>query len=131
MLFGMTEFDELKQEYESGKLDKIKGDLESFIKQRDLEIKRFSAKLNIPIDVGLRWYVILSKTVNTANENLDQIAEMKKEIWYRREEGAKRPTEEIVKEWIIKHSDGWRSHRTMQVIYVYMQDRERYLSLLK
>jgi DNA polymerase/3'-5' exonuclease PolX len=137
MLFGMTEFDELKQEYESGKLDHIKRDLEGFIKKHDIEIKRFVQKLNskmhhkISIDQGLRWYLIFSQTINTTSESKDQLEEIKREIWYRCEEGVKKPVDEIAKDWIAKHAAGWRDHRILQTIYAYTQESEKYLALLK
>ncbi|MEM4263332.1 MAG: hypothetical protein QW666_00355 [Candidatus Woesearchaeota archaeon] len=127
----MNELDELKQEYATGKLEHIKKDLETFIKKNDLEIIRFCSKSNIPLDIGLRWYIILSKTINIANENMDQLEEMKKEVWYRREEGSRRKTEEIMIDWIKKHSGGWRSHRMLQVVYVYHMEKERYLKFLE
>lgn len=137
MLFGMTEFDELKQEYASGRLDHIKRDLESFIKKNDLEIVRFVQNLNskmhhkISTDQGLRWYLLLSQTINTASESKDQIEEIQKEIWYRCEEGVKKPRDEIAKDWIAKHAAGWRDHRILQIIYAYAQESEKYLKLLE
>lgn len=137
MLFGMTEFDELEQEYKSGKLDKIKSDLEAFIKKYDMEIKRFVQKINsemhhkISIDQGIRWYLTLNQSINLTNESKDQIEEIKKEIWYRREEHSQKPEEEIAKDWIKKHARGWRSHRILQTVYAYSQEKEKYLKLLE
>ncbi len=133
----MTEFDELEQEYKSGKLDQIKSDLEAFIKKHDMEIKRFVQKLNskmhhkISIDQGIRWYLTLNQSINHTNESKDQVEEIKKEIWYRCEEGVKKPIEEIAKDWIAKHAAGWRNHRILQTIYVYARESEKYLALLE
>jgi hypothetical protein len=133
----MAELDELEQEYLDGKLDHIKSDLEAFVKKNDMEIQRFIQKLNskmhhkISIDQGLRWYLVLSQTINTTSESKDQIEEIQREIWYRCEEGTKKPKDEIAMDWIAKHAAGWRDHRILQVIYVYMQEKEKYLALLE
>jgi len=133
----MTEFDELEQEYKSGKLDQIKSDLEAFIKKNDLEIQRFIQKVNsklhykISVDQGIRWYFTLSQSINPATESKDQVEEIQREIWYRREEHSKKPIEEIAIDWIKKHASGWRSHRALQIVYVYARESEKYLALLE
>lgn len=128
---GMNELDEVKQEYAAGKLDKIKPDLEAFIKKNDLEIQRFSAKRKIPVDIGLRLYIVLNKTINSPREYLDQAEEMKKELWYRHEENPAIPDSNILLDWVMKHAAGWRSHRVLQIIYVYHMEKEKYLKLLE
>lgn len=133
----MTEFDELVQEYGQGKLDPIKKDLESFIKKNDLEIQRFIQKVNsklyykISVDQGIRWYLTLSQSINLATESKAQIEEIQREIWYRREEHSQKPVEEIAIDWIKKHAAGWRNHRALQIVYVYSQEKEKYLKLLE
>ena len=124
------ELEELSEEYASGKLDKIKGDLEMFIKSHKAPIKQFTAQHSLNLDIGLRWYIFRKKTINSKQENLDQIDEIQKELWYRHEEDPSKPDFAIWQDWMQKHAAGWRDHRVLQIIYVYLQDKERYLALL-
>ncbi len=124
------ELEELKQEYAEGRLDGIKECLELFIRRYKEPIKKFSEQHKLSIDLGLRCYIILGRTIDTRKENLDQLEEIKKELWYRREEKSDLPESAIIKDWTEKHAAGWRDHRVMQIIYVYLQDKERYLALL-
>lgn len=124
------ELDEVNQEYAQGKLEKIKEDLELFIKSHKEPIKAVSARLKVNLDIALRFYILHKRTINTKKENLDQICEMKKEIWYRHEEDSSKPENEIIADWTRKHAAGWRDHRIIQILFVYLQDKDKYLALL-
>jgi len=124
------ELEELKQEYAEGKLEGIKDGLESFIRRYKAPIKQFSEQHKLSIDLGLRCYILLGRSIDTRKENLDQLEEIKKELWYRREENSALPESKIIKDWTEKYAAGWRDHRVMQIIYVYLQDKEKYLALL-
>ncbi len=131
----MKELDELKQEYQQGKLKHLETELEEFIKKHETEIKRFTEYFNtqlyhkINIDTGLRWYLTLQKSFNLKNEMNEQLEEIKKEIWYRKQEKIELKPDDIAKNWVLKHSAGWRDHRVLQIVYVYLQDKEKYLKL--
>jgi hypothetical protein len=120
----------IAEEYQQGKLENVKKDLEFFIKHHKKKIKLFCKKYNLDLNAGLRVYISYIKTIHSPGEMTDQTEEIKREVWYRREEGSKKTTNEIFLDWIMKHSDGWRSHRLLQIIYVFTQEKEKYLAFL-
>jgi hypothetical protein len=132
-----VELDEIRQEYSEGKLDHIKPDLKRFLKVHKkyiLEYYENSKKKftdGFTLDHAVRHYICRHQTINHAKESRDQVAEIEREIRYRHEEDPNIPQLRIILDWTAKHAKGWRGHRVMQIIYVYVQDKDRYIELVK
>jgi hypothetical protein len=137
--YTLKELKEIQQKYERGELDHIKKDLEKFIIAHKHEIKKYKEKLkkypslaSINDEIALKLYILQHRTINPPREMQEQLEEIKKETWIEGEKTKKTPDEEKVAiEWAKKYAPGWRCHRVTTIIFVFEQDKKRYLSLLE
>jgi len=58
--------------------------------------------------------------------------EIEKEKWIRgvREHRSPNP-EDVARDWARLYSPSWRQHRILSIIYVFEQEKEKYLKLLE
>lgn len=135
----MGEMDEIKEAYESGKLDHVKTALENFIKTHKNEIKRLkndktiSSRLGeLSDEVAVKLFVLQHRSINPIEEIKEQLTEIEKEKWIQGiHYGCSPNPEQVTKEWANLYSSGWRDHRVLCVIYVFEREKERYLKLLE
>lgn len=134
----MSELDEIRENYEKGELNHIKKDLEHFLishKDQILEhfefLKTFHTK-EITIELAVKLYIIKERSINPRKEIEDQLHEIEREKWIRGVQLGKPPDpSEVATEWARKYSEGWRSHRVTTIIFVFEQEKERYLGIIK
>jgi hypothetical protein len=134
----MTEIDEIRAKYESGRLDYIKSDLERFIIAHAAEIERYKREqadrglAPISDDTAIKFFIIQNRSINPEREILEQIAEIEREKWIRGVQTGRSPDANAVcQEWASLYSAGWRAHRVTSIVYVFEREKERYLRILR
>ncbi len=133
----MTEIDELERDYAAGKFDRIRADLEVFVKNHREQILKFKERLRLkgtpPSDeVVLKMYIMQIRSINPAEEIKAQLAEIEREIWIRGETIGREPDRKLIaREWCLRHAPGWRDHRVMEIVFVVDRNRERLIQLLQ
>jgi hypothetical protein len=138
----LTVLDELKEQYEAGKLDVIRHDLEyfitsnrpkllAFIAEKEQELHFCELEPNLKLELAVRLAILDSRILNPLSDAKEQLAEIKRYIWI---EGVRlcRPpnTEECARRWIENYSRGWREFRLLAALYVFEREKEFFLGLL-
>ncbi len=134
----MSELDEIRDDYDAGRLDEIKKDLERFILAHRAQIEAFrtdqQARGLPPLsdDVAIKFYIIRHRTINPVREIQDQLHEIEREKWIRGVALGHEPDpQQVALEWAGRHSAGWRAHRVTVIIYCFDREKDRYVQLLK
>lgn len=134
----MNVLEELQEKYESGKFDGLKTDLESFIVSHRDEIRslsensRFGRDEHISFELAIKMYIMKHRTINPRRDITDQVDEIQREKWIIGVKNGKPPDpQDVARQWAKDHSQGWRDHRVLSIIYVFERDKERYLGLLR
>jgi hypothetical protein len=134
----MSEIDEIRAKYDSGKLEPIRLDLERFIRAHKAEIRKFQdrnvAKKLPPLsdEVAIKLYILQHRSINPAREIREQLEEIQREKWIRGVQTGREPdAQTVASEWSREHSAGWRAHRVTEIIYVFDREKERYVRLLQ
>lgn len=134
-----SELEQLAREYDAGKLDAIKSDLEIFLRKnaegiRRLRCEYFGAEAVPPTadEVAVKMFVLKSRSINPTREILDQVDEINREKWIRGvHDGCPPDPQTVAQDWARLYSPGWRDHRVMAIIYVFERDKDKYLALLR
>ena len=84
----MSELDNIREQYESGKLDSIKEDLGRFIishrgKILDYRTEQEGKGLTLPEDAAIKFYLLRYRSINPQREIKEQLEEIQKEKWIR------------------------------------------------
>jgi hypothetical protein len=134
----MAEIDEIREDYDKGRLEEIKLDLERFIIAHRSRIERFRTDQQgkglpaLTDEVAIKFYIIRYRSINPAREIQDQLKEIEREKWIRGvATGCEPDAQEVALEWSKAHSAGWRAHRVTTIIYVFDRDKDRYITLLR
>ncbi|MBI4565735.1 MAG: hypothetical protein HY716_13670 [Planctomycetes bacterium] len=134
----MTELEEIRAKYDAGQLDYLKTDLERFIAVHATEIEHYKRQQldqgsNAASDeTAIKFFIIRYRSINPAQEIIDQVAEIEREKWIRGvESGCAPDANAVALDWARNHSAGWRAHRVTSIIYVFEREKERYLRLLR
>ncbi len=134
----MTELDEIQADYNAGRLEHIKSDLERFIVVHRAQIEalkqELASKLHQPLndEFAIKQYVLRHRSINPASEIREQLEEIQREKWIRGIQNGHAPDEgQVANEWARLHSAGWRAHRVTTIIFVFDREKERYISLLR
>jgi hypothetical protein len=133
----MSELDEIREKYESGKLDSIKEDLERFLVAHRGDIAACRAEQELrgaPADdaSAVKIFILRHRSINPARDISEQLDEILKEKWIRGiRTGCAPDGQKVALEWAQHHSAGWRAHRLTTIVYVFERDKERFLQLLK
>lgn len=134
----MGELDEIREDYEAGRLEEIKQDLERFIAAHRAQIEKFRAEQTdkglppLSDDLAIKFYIIRHRSINPAREILDQLREIEREKWIRGIQCGHEPdAQEVALDWARRHSAGWRAHRVTTIIYVFEREKERLCALLR
>jgi len=136
-----------------GQLAELENDLDRFIRENLLEIRRVMAEgRGSGTDVARRRYMrgeindrqlvdycvraVLRKrgSCNPRRDIQDQCYEIEKEVWYEGER-AKHPVaaerrEEIARSWATEHASKWREWRLFQLLYVWEKKADLYVPIL-
>ena len=132
----MSEIDDIREQYESGRLDPIRDDLERFISAHRAAIETYRAEQGtkgIPLtdEAAVKFYILRHRSINPRREIQDQIEEIMKEKWIRGVRTGREPNEqEVAAEWSREHSAAWRAHRVTVIIYVFEREKDRLIKLL-
>ena len=130
-------FEELRAMYKEGHLDRFKDDLKEFIvanKKEILEYNKIEQKMfrkEVSLDITVRHFLFDQRSTNPLRDIKDQIEEILKYKWIEREHGSNKSDPEIEKEWTEKYAPIFREWRFKSVLYLYVQEKESYLDLLK
>src|SRR5579863_947401 len=136
-----------------GQLAELENDLDRFIRENLLEIRRVMAEgRGSGTDVARRRYMrgeindrqlvdycvraVLRKrgSCNPRRDIQDQCYEIEKEVWYEGER-AKHPVaaerrEEIARSWATEHASKWREWRLFQLLYVWEKKADLHVPIL-
>ena len=133
----MAEIDEIREDYEAGRLEEIKQDLERFILAHRARIEAYRSAQQgkglppLSDEIAIKFYIISHRTINPAREIQDQLKEIEREKWIRGiRAGVSPDAQEVALEWAKAHSAGWRAHRLTTIVYVFEREKDRYLKLL-
>jgi hypothetical protein len=132
----MTELDEIRLDYEAGRLESIKQDLERFLVAHRAEIaacraeqERAGAAMSDADAVKL--FILRHRSIHAQHEIRDQLEEIQREKWIRGvQSGCAPDPQRVASEWAQAHSAAWRQHRLTTILYVFEQERDRYLGLI-
>ncbi len=132
----MSELDEIREKYERGELGALKEDLERFITAHRAKIADCRAEQDrrgnpLAPDALIKFYILRHRSINPRREITDQLDEIQREKWIRGVNTGYSPDPQAVAEdWARQHSAAWRNHRLNEIIYVFEQEKERYVRLL-
>lgn len=79
--------------------------------------------------IGL--FILDNKTVDFRLDMEDQTEEVMKEKWIRHEKNSNEPVSQIEMDWVRKYAAAWRIHRVREIMYVFSQNKQEYLELVK
>jgi hypothetical protein len=132
----MTELDEIRLEYEAGRLETIKEDLQRFLLAHRAEIAacraaEVQAGREHPDSDTVKLFILRHRSIHPQHEIRDQLEEIQKEKWIRGvRQGCAPDAQQVAADWARAHSAAWRQHRLATILYVFEQEQERYLKLL-
>ena len=132
----MTDIDEIRRQYETGRLDSIKEDLSRFICAHRSRILDYRAEqerkgLQLSDEAAIKFYLLRYRSINPQREIREQLEEIQKEKWIRGvHQGCPPDEEQVAREWAYQHSAAWREHRVTVIVYVFEQEKDRFCSLL-
>ena len=133
----MSELDDIRRQYESGRLDSIKEDLGHFICAHRTRILEYRAEqerkgLNLGDEAAIKFYLLRYRSINPGREIREQLEEIQREKWIRGvRQGCPPDDQEVAMEWARTHSAAWREHRVTTIVYVFEQEKARYCALLR
>ena len=133
-----SELENLGREYEGGKLDAIKSDLDGFLRRYAADVRRlrddYFGAADVPPtadEVAIKMFILKSRSINPTREILDQMDEINREKWIRGiQAGCAPDAAAVAQDWARLYSPGWRDHRVMAIIFVFERDKQRYLDIL-
>ena len=132
----MSELDEIRMQYEAGRLEPIRQDLERFIFAHRKAIETYRSEQEakgIPLtdEAAVKFYILRHRSINPRREIQDQIEEIMREKWIRGVRTGREPNEqEVATEWSREHSASWRAHRVTVIIYVFEREKDRFIKML-
>jgi hypothetical protein len=133
----MSELEEIRERYESGRMEEIRSDLERFIRaHRDpiLQFRDSNVARSMPpltTELAIKLYILRHRSINPKREIQEQLQEITREKWIRGvQTGSSPDPEAVASDWASKYSAGWRAHRVMSIVYVFEREKERYCQLL-
>jgi hypothetical protein len=134
----MPELEELKTEWEKGRLAPIARDLLEFVRNHRADILEYREKhlkklrgVKLSDDLTLKQYILQVRSISPQGEIKDQLKEIEQEIWYRGEnEGGQVNRQDVAREWCMRHAPGWRDHRVMAIIFVLDKMKDELLAIL-
>lgn len=133
----MGELDEIKQQYEAGKLQGLREDLERFLVSHREKIRLFAAEqcargLAVGTDAAVKFYILRQRSINPRREIQDQLEEIQREKWIRGiNTGCAPDPQEVAADWAKRYSAMWREHRITTIVYVFEREKDRYLKLVE
>jgi hypothetical protein len=133
----VSELDDIKANYDAGRLEGLRGDLERFLAAHREKIRVFAAEqaargLTIPKDAAVKFYILRLRSINPRREIQDQLEEIQREKWIRGINSGRSPDpQEVANDWAKRYSAMWREHRLTEIVYVFEREKDRYLKILE
>ena len=133
----MGEIDAIRAEYESGRLEELRGDLERFLLAHRERIRAFAAEqaakgLAPTTETAVKFYLLRQRSINPRREIQDQLEEIQREKWIRGVNSGRAPDpQEVAADWARRYSAMWREHRITKIVYVFEREKDRYLKLVE
>lgn len=132
----MSEIDDIKAEYDGGKLEELRGDLERFLLAHKDRIRAFAAEqaakgLAPTVEAAVKFYLLKQRSINPRREIQDQLEEIQREKWIRGINTGRAPDpQEVASDWARRYSAMWREHRITKIVYVFEREKDRYLKIV-
>jgi hypothetical protein len=134
----LDELRQIEENYMRGQYAHLADCLRQFLINHSLNIlklkeeeERKSGKPT-PLDSIVGLYILKNKNVVSFKRDMqDQKKEIENTIWYEHEKGRHISALEIEIEWGKRYAEGWRTHRTREIMYVFSRNRQEYLELVK
>ena len=135
----MSELADIRKKFNEGALDHIKKDLENFITMRREEILNYLNDFNkrnptrqIDEELAIKFFILKTRTINAKQEITEQLREIEREKWIQGVKLQAPPNPvKVAEDWASKFSPGWRDHRVTIIVFIFDQDKQKYLNLLK
>ncbi|HEX7896277.1 MAG TPA: hypothetical protein VF950_00760 [Planctomycetota bacterium] len=133
----MSELDDIRANYDAGRLEGLRGDLERFLVAHREKIRVFAAEqaargLQVPQDAAVKFYILRLRSINPRREIQDQLEEIQREKWIRGiNTGCAPDPQEVATDWAKRYSAMWREHRLTEIVYVFEREKDRYLKILE
>lgn len=132
-----TSVSEIKNRYEEGELDRVKEDLEMFLRNRKEPILSFQNTLEdqfpnreVDLEFAVKAYILKVRSINPEAEIKKEVKMIRSEV-DRIQSQKDIPREEIVRKWCSKYASAWREQRVLSILYVFEQHKDHYLSALR
>jgi hypothetical protein len=132
----VSELEEIRRQYEEGRLDGIREDLERFLLANRDRIRAFRSQqaargFAMDDETSVKFFILRARSINPAREIRDQVDEIRRETWIQGvSKGSEPNPEAVAAEWARQHSACWREHRVTTIVYVFDRCKSRLLSLL-
>jgi hypothetical protein len=133
----LDELGQIEENYKRGSYSHLSDCLRQFLvnhSSRILEFRtRYEQKQGTPfmLETAVALYIFDNKTVDMKLDMKDQRNEILREIWIRHEKNNRETDSEIERDWVRKYAEGWRTHRTREIMYLFSRNKENYLELIK
>lgn len=129
---------EIRERYEEGELSDVEDELSDFLRREKSSIHSYQEKLeekfserSIDLKFTTKAYILEKRSINPQSEIQREIQLIQQEIDLLEQQNEEVDRDEVVKKWCSKYASAWRERRVMSIIYVFEQDVERYLSILR
>ncbi len=133
----LDELRQIEDNYQRGRYIHLADCLRQFLVNHSSRIIEFRTRYeqkqgaSFQLETAIALYILDNKTVDFNLDMRDQWSEIMKEKWIRHERNNREPVSEIEKDWVKKYAEGWRIHRTREIMYVFSQNKQEYLGLVK
>ncbi len=113
-----AEEEALDREWDTQKLARLRDPLLAFVDRHRDEILRRAQGNDLAALLQVTLQLIRElRVIDLRAENRDQLQEIEREVWYRREEG-NNDVPAIQADWARRYGPGWRRWRMLQYLYV-------------
>jgi hypothetical protein len=136
-IIPLDELKQIEEKHKKGGYVHLADCLWQFLINHSARIIGFRGELEqregkqIPLDSVIGLYILDNKTVDMKLDMRDQKREIENTIWYEHEKGRPIPASEIEKDWVNKYAAAWRIHRVREIMYVFSQNKQEYMELIK
>jgi hypothetical protein len=124
--FENPEILKIECEYKSGMYLALEEKLSVFISKNKGLVDNLRDRFSVDVMTALKLLLLQKKSIDARAEIGMQVAEIKREAWYR----ASEDYDAIAAEWAKLHAAGWREHYTLVLGYILEVRKERFLQLL-
>ena len=136
-IIPLDELGQIGEKHKKGGYVHLGNCLKQFLINHKAKILGFGEELEqrekkqIPLDSVIGLYILDNKTVDMKLDMHDQGEEIRKYEWYEHEKDNTIPVSKIEKDWVDKYAAAWRIHRVREIMYVFSQNKQTYMELVR